>query len=274
MSPAALPYSVLLLLTEFAIGSQLVDYAIDLRGQTTRSLVRLGAFMAVVVAAMALWVALEVPPLTSVNGYSLEGHFWHPARLHLALFAGLAAVYAVSLLRPNRVASRIAGGITAAGGLLALFFLAGLVEGPAWSFAGTLAGLLTGGLALGGVTLAMSLGHWYLVTPRLPERPLNELTLAVLGILVLQTALLVISLAVPGRLPLPAAALPAGQNPAVWLRAGVGLVLPIVLCFMAWRCSRAREMMSATGLLYLATGAVLAGQALACSLIFSAALPG
>jgi len=43
---------------------------------------------------------------------------------------------------------------------------------------------------------------------------------------------------------------------------------------MAWRSSLARGMMSATGLLYLATGAVAAGQALACALLFTTAIPG
>lgn len=45
-----------------------------------------------------------------------------------------------------------------------------------------------------------------------------------------------------------------GQNPALWLRIAVGLLFPIALCTMAWQSSRMRGMMSATGLLYLATG--------------------
>jgi hypothetical protein len=274
MSAAALPYSVLLLLTEFAVGGQLVLYAIDLRGLTPRNFVRMGAGLVAVVAAIGLWVVLSVPALDSVAGYQLEPHFWHPVRLHLELFLLLAIAYTVALMRPRLGPSRIAGAAATVAAVLVLFFLSGLLGDPTSGFAATLAGLLSGGLALGGVTLAMSLGHWYLVTPRLPERPLNELTLGVLGVLLLQVVLLVLNLVVASRLPVRGLNLPPGQNPAIWLRAGVGLALPIAFCYMAWRCSRAREMMSATGLLYLATGAVLAGQALACSLIFSTSLPG
>ena len=194
--------------------------------------------------------------------------------MHFELLLILTVAYLIALLRPNAAVARVVGVITAIGSLILLFFLSGLLEGPTWSFAGTAAGILTGGLALGGVTLAMSLGHWYLVTPRLPERPLNELTLAVLAVLLIQSALVAASLIIPPRALPTGTTLSLAENPAVWLRAGVGLLLPLVLCFMAWRCSRAREMMSATGLLYLATGAVLAGQALACSLIFSTAIPG
>jgi hypothetical protein len=274
MSPVALPYSLLLLLSEFAVGGQLAIYAVDLRGQAARGFVRMGAALVAVVAAVDLWVVLTLAPLNSVNGYALEEHFWRPVRWHVELFVALAVLYAIALFWSNRTAQRIAGLFATLAALPLLFFLSGLIEGPTWSFAGTLLGLLSGGLAVAGVTLAMSLGHWYLVTPRLPERPLNEMIVTLLAILLLQALLLVANLVLPARLPPPSFTLPAGQNPALWLRAGVGIVLPLVLCCMAWRCSRDREMMSATGLLYLATGAVLAGQALACSLVFSTAIPG
>ena len=92
--------------------------------------------------------------------------------------------------------------------------------------------------------------------------------------MLLQIVLLALNLTIAARQPPDAGVIPFAQNPGLWLRAGVGLLFALVLSFMAWRCSRGRDMMSATGLLYLATGAVLAGQALACSLIFSTAIPG
>jgi hypothetical protein len=63
------------------------------------------------------------------------------------------------------------------------------------------------------------------------------------------------------------------QNAAFWLRVGVGLLFPIALAVMAWRSSIERGMMSATGLLYIATGAVLAGEALARGLQLTTAIP-
>ena len=35
--------------------------------------------------------------------------------------------------------------------------------------------VLTGSVALGGITAEMLLGHWYLVSPRIPRRPLRRL---------------------------------------------------------------------------------------------------
>jgi hypothetical protein len=64
-----------------------------------------------------------------------------------------------------------------------------------------------------------------------------------------------------------------GQNPAFWLRVGVGLAFPLAVAFLAWRAARIRGMMSATGLLYIALGAVLAGEVLARGLLFSTGSP-
>ena len=48
----------------------------------------------------------------------------------------------------------------------------------------------------------------------------------------------------------------------------LGLLLPIALSWMAWRSSRERAMNAATGLLYLATAAVLGGELLGRGLLF------
>lgn len=274
MNPAALPYALLLLLLEFSSGGQLVLFVADLRGAVTRGFVKMGAGLISVGVLLTLWAAVSIAPAASVSGYVLSERFFGPTRVALAAFLLTACCYAALLFLGKRLAALTAGAVANLAAVAALVLIAALVERPTWSFAGTFASLLFGGLALGGVTLAMSLGHWYLVTPRLPEQPLNELTLALLAIVLVQSILLAINLAVPARGSAGLIALAPAQNPALWLRAGVGLALPFVLGFMAWQSSRSRGMMSATGLLYLATGAVLAGEALACSLLFSTAIPG
>ena len=274
MSAVALPYSVLLLLTQFAIGGQIALIALDIRGTAPRSFMRVSAVLVAIVAALAFWTALAVTPLAGGPGFVLEPHFWGPVRLHSELFVALAALYAVALIFSGRRGALIAGVAATLAGLLLLFFLSGLVDQPQRAYLATFAGILTGALALGGVVLAMSLGHWYLVTPRLSEKPLNELTVGLLGIMLLQIVVLGLNLATGAAMQRGAAVLPPVQNPGLWLRAGVGLLFALALTFMAWRCSRGRDMMSATGLLYLASGAVLAGQALACSLIFTTGIPG
>ena len=156
---------------------------------------------------------------------------------------------------------------------MALGLCAALVRLPAWGYAGVLLSLLAGALSLGAVTLGLLLGHWYLVSPRLPEKPLNELTLALIAVLAVQAVIVLVNLALPVQHTPDRQAGPLLQNPALWLRLGVGLALPLVLALLAWRSSVGRGMMAATGLLYLALGAVLAGEALARGLQFATAIP-
>ncbi len=274
MSIAALPYTILLLLAEFAVGGQICLLALDLRNTVTRGFIKMGAGLVAAAAGLTLWVAVAVPPASSLDGYQLAPAFLTPARALFAVFFTLSAAGCVAIWSGRRRAELAVVGGSAATALAALACVSALVQPPTWGVAGAFLSLLTGGLALGGVTLAMSLGHWYLVTPRLPERPLNEISAALLAIFGVQAVLLVVNVLAPVRWHGDPVGVGLGQNPAFWLRIGVGLALAALLTYMAWQSSRARGMMSATGLLYLATGAVLAGEALACALLFTTAIPG
>ena len=53
----------------------------------------------------------------------------------------------------------------------------------------------------------------------------------------------------------------------LWLRV-LTLVGPMVLAWMSWKASREHAMQAATGLLYLAMGAVLGGELLGRGLLF------
>ena len=168
------------------------------------------------------------------------------------------------------------GGLALAVGVAGLGLLAYQVSPPTWGFAGPLLSLLVGALALGLVSESMILGHWYLVKPKLPGQPLQELTFLLLAILTLQAALLVLNATVPARDPPESMALLAGSlasNPAFWLRVGVGLLFPLALAYMAWQSSREHAMMSATGLLYIAVGTVFTGELLARGILFVTAAP-
>jgi hypothetical protein len=273
MSIAALPYAVLLLLAEFAIGAQLSLFAAETRGTFPQGLLKLAGGLVLASTALAFWQAVSVPAVESVGGFPLAARFLPHARVALGLMLTLSLLHGAAIWRTSRRIALFSGVGASLAAIAALGLLSAVVQQPTWSLAGTIAGLLTGGLALGGVTLAMTLGHWYLVTPRLPEQPLNEMTLGLLLIIVLQVAVLAVAIAAPAQERLAAFGIPLGQNPAFWLRAGVGLALGGLLTFMAWQSSLARGMMSATGLLYLATGAVAAGQALACALLFTTGIP-
>jgi hypothetical protein len=127
--------------------------------------------------------------------------------------------------------------------------------------------------ATGGVFAAMILGHWYLVTPKLPEAPLVLFSRLLLAIVGLQLGFFVVSLALgsgSGRGPFSPLTGPWALF--VWLRLLVGLVFPLVLSWAAIQTARTRSMESATGLLYINVGTIAAATIVASGLYFGAGL--
>jgi len=127
---------------------------------------------------------------------------------------------------------------------------------------------------LGGVWAAMVLGHWYLVTPRLPEAPLVRISRWLGLALTAQLGLFVAWLAL-GAGPAGTPAFAALFGPwalFVWLRVLVGLIFPLIVSWAAVQTARTRSMESATGLLYINVGTIAAGTILAAGLYFGAGL--
>jgi hypothetical protein len=194
----------------------------------------------------------------------------------------------LSMLRILRLVS---GGATIVAGLAALFVLA-MIFHPlvpsAFGGALTVASFFAGAFALGGVMTAMWLGHWYLVTPALSERPLLFSTTIVLIAILAQV---VFSLAAgptmlfgsqapspahPVAMPSPVSTdgsevkplgapqiTPLSSSAIGWLHILVGFVMPLVLGGLAWKLVRDRSFQSATGMLYLIVVCALAGEAMA-----------
>ena len=128
-------------------------------------------------------------------------------------------------------------------------------------------------IATGGVFAAMILGHWYLVTPKLPEEPLVLVTRLLLGVVALQVLLFVVWLSTGAGLGLrPLEPLVGPWALFVWLRLLVGLVFPLVVSWAALQTARTRSMESATGLLYIDVGAIAVGTILAAGLYFGVGL--
>jgi hypothetical protein len=128
--------------------------------------------------------------------------------------------------------------------------------------------------AIGGVFAAMILGHWYLVTPKLPEAPLILLARVLLAVVALQVVLFVAWTAT-GAGPADVAPFSSLVGPwalFVWLRLIVGLVFPLIICWASVQTARTRSMESATGLLYINVGSIAAGTILAAGLYFGAGL--
>ena len=197
-----------------------------------------------------------------------------PRRLALLAFIVLAALALVARRVAPDVAARAietaalgAGGLTLVGGALTW-------GGGSVGTLTLLVELAVVSAATGGVFAAMILGHWYLVTPKLPEAPLILLARALLGVIAIQVGLFAIWVAT-GAGPAgvaPFAALVGPWALFVWLRLIVGLVFPLVVSWAAVQTARSRSMESATGLLYINVGTVAAGTILAAGLYFGAGL--
>ena len=192
-----------------------------------------------------------------------------PRRASLGVFVALAFVALLVRPRTAPVASWLELAALAAGVLTVVFGAVGWGGGPVGA-AALLIQLAVLFAATGGVFAAMILGHWYLVTPKLPEAPLILVSRILLGVMVLQVALFVIWVAV-GAGPASAGPFSALTGPGalfVWLRLIVGLVFPLVVSWAAVQTARTRSMESATGLLYINVGTIAAGTILAAGLYF------
>ncbi len=272
MSAAALPYTVLILFVELAAGSILVVTVFDARALVTRGYVQTGALIVVSAALLAVVTLRALDVGEAVDGYALQRD-WLPAfEWSLRALLALAVLYLVAAFRGWRRPTLALGVLGSAAGLAALVALSGLIAAPTWSYAGTLGGMLASALVLGGSLMAMTWGHWYLTNSGLPKEPMEQLSLLVLGALLVQALFVLLGAVLPVRVAPPheaAFGVSLGQNPAFWLRVLVGIAFPLVLATLAWRAAAIRGMMSATGLLYIAVGAVLTGEALARGLLFA-----
>ena len=282
MNLDALPYTSFLVLLEFSVGGLLVCVLADWRGKVAASFVKFCAAMAAAGAAVLLLNAFALDPNSVVGGYALrdEALPWVQAGSVAFLLATLP--YNLFVLREEKRASLYGGIAAIAVGTVLVAAVCWYLELPTWGFAGILLSLTAGTVSVGAVVLAMTLGHWYLVTPRLPREPLEQMTLLLLAAIVLQALLLILNVAIPARETPDATAFlgssTLGANPAFWLRIVIGLAFPAALAWMSHVSSKGypqndMAMMSATGLLYIAVGAVLVGEVLARGLLFLTGVP-
>ena len=195
-----------------------------------------------------------------------------PRRVALGALTLIAALYGLRLRGGHRSPVLALTGLLAAA-LVLMFAAAGWGGGGLASIA-FLVELALLATVLGGVWSAMILGHWYLVTPRLPEAPLVRLSRWLAIALAIQLAVFlawIVLGAGPGGAP-AFAALVGPWALFVWLRLLVGLVFPLIVSWAAVQTARSRSMESATGLLYINVGTIAAGTILAAGLYFGAGL--
>jgi hypothetical protein len=260
-------------LTGLALGTYAAVILLRRRSTATRGYLGFATACAVGFGMLAWLSDGALPASLGTSPVALDPSWDGPRRTALLAFCVLAAL----ALLARRVRPSVAGPLD----LLALTsavltIVAGALAwgGGTLGTLGLLVELAALSAATGGVFAAMILGHWYLVTPKLPEAPLILLSRALLAVVGVQLLLFVAWVAT-GAGPAdgaPFSALTGDWALFVWLRLIVGLVFPLIVCWAAVKTAQTRSMESATGLLYINVGTIAAGTILAAGLYFGAGL--
>jgi hypothetical protein len=260
-------------LTGLALGTYGAVFLLRRRSSATRGYLGFATACAVAFGLLAWLSDGALPATLGTSPVTLDPTWDGPRRGALLAFCALAGLALVA----RRIRPSVAGpmeSLAAAAGLLTI--VAGALAWGGGSL-GTLALLIelaALSAATGGVFAAMILGHWYLVTPKLPEAPLILLSRTLLAVVGAQLVLFVAWVATaagPGDGG-PFSALTGQYALFVWLRLIVGLVFPLIVAWAAVKTAQTRSMESATGLLYINVGTIAAGTILAAGLYFGAGM--
>ena len=265
----ALPQAAYFLLLEAAVGGTIALFWVHLRGEVNRGFTLFTGCCFLVSAGLAIWLRSAFPPLVSpeINPTAVV---WFAAERTL----GLAYVVLLALYLFGQRVSALATIVRLIGPLVPLLGLAALWSAGLIDASGQLLGLgaplaiLAGAMALGSALAGLSLGHWYLVSPTLSVRPLIRTTFLCLGALGVQLVLLPLLLFLPGSPPGRVESLFSEYLIFFGVRVIFGLLVPVGATLMTWRTARIRSLDSATGLLYVVSALVLAGEIAARTLYF------
>lgn len=313
-----LPLMLFIVLIELCVGQFAVMYLLDLRHSVKRRFLILYAFIYLFLTGLTYLFQQGFSAPDLLNTFKLVDHNWTGALgLPVLLFLILLIPYTLFLLMDKNagiandgtkpvdgpkkekypittiyILRMISGGLATLAGLVALFVLGMIYRplgGSGLASALVVAGFFAAALALGGVMTAMWLGHWYLVTPAMTEKPLLlSTTLVLFGVLLeviffigmganvapaqaassVQSTPTVVVSPTPGT----STTVKPSDVPTVtplstvaigWLRILVGFAIPLILGSLSWKLVRDRSFQSATGMLYLIVVCTLAGEIMA-----------
>jgi hypothetical protein len=261
-------------LTGLALGSFAAVVLLARRTTATPGYLRFTTICALAFGGLA-WLSDTALPTTLGDSPVVVDPVWDvPRRTALLLFVALVAVVLVIGGRLGPLVRDVLRWSAVVAGAATLVFGALAWGDGSFGAANLLLQLAVVSAAIGGVFAAMVLGHWYLVTPKLPEGPLVMLARVLLAIVTVQVVLFWAWIAT-GAGPADVAPFSSLTGPwalFVWLRLIVGLVFPLVVCWASVQTARTRSMESATGLLYINVGSIAAGTILAAGLYFGAGL--
>src|SRR6266849_8311767 len=315
-----LPLTLFIVMTELSVGAFAVLFVLDWRNEVKRSFLITYAIIYLFLTGLTYLFQQSFSPPELLNTYAQLDKAWTGyLSLPLLLFLLLMLPYNLFLwldrnagvdgkgkqkeqAQPSRLRllRLISGALTVLAGLTTLFVIAMIYRPLAAANLGgafTIASFFAAALALGGVMTAMWLGHWYLVTPALSEKPLQfATTLVLLGVLAqvifaftgapavaahpqatkpAATAISTVTTVTPtpGTTAIKSSDVPTvtplSTGAIGWLRILVAFVLPLVLLAFILKLIHDRSFQSATGMLYLVVVLTLAGEVMARGLFLS-----
>lgn len=323
-----LPLMLFIVMTELSVGAFAVLFLLDWRNMVKRNFLVTYAIIYVLLTGLTVLFQLNFSTPELLNTFAMLDKTWTGyLPLSLLLFLVLMIPYTILLLMDKkagvdgkfkkeeeevegarrsivRLLRLVAGSLDVLAGAVTLFVL-GMVfrplaaSGPAGAF--VVGSFFAGALALGGVMTAMWLGHWYLVTPALSEKPLQfATTLVLIGVLAqgvfaftgglsssaqsqssntaISTSMPTGTTAISAATPVPNSQVKPTNAPVVtplsmdvigWLRILVAFVMPLALLGFILKLIHDRSFQSATGMLYLVVVLTLAGEALSRGLFLA-----
>ncbi len=323
-----LPLILFIVMAELSVGAFAVLFLLDWRNMVKRNFLVTYAIIYVLFTGLTVLFQLNFSNQELLNTFTLLDKTWTAYLTpFLLLFLVLMVPYTILLLMDKkagvdgkfkqeeeeigrtrwsniRIVRLIFGSLDVLAGVVTLFVL-GMIfrplaaSRPAEAFA--VGSFFASALALGGVMTAMWLGHWYLVTPALSEKPLRfATTLVLIGVLAqlvftftggLSTAAqsqsnkavtpavtATTTTAISAATPVPNSQVKPSDTTVVaplsidaigWLRLLVAFVLPLALLCFILKLIHDRSFQSATGMLYLVVVLTLAGEALSRGLFLA-----
>ena len=308
-----LPLVLFIVMLEMSVGGMSVMVFLDWRNEVKKGFLISHALFYLFVIGLTYLFQQNFTTVPLLNSFTMLDHAWTGYQgTSLLLFLLLTLPYTLLLMLDRnvggdgrekaqkekaegqavprlsilRILRLVSGALMVIAGLATLLVTSMIFRPLGGSiFGGTFLVLsfFAAAFALGGVMTAMWLGHWYLVTPALSEKPLLFSTTLVLAAIVVQLVLSVLagpssasalqaslhatSHAVanaPNVKPANAPVItPLSTNAIGWIRIFVSFVLPLILGGLTWKLVRERSFQAPTGMLYLIVVLTLAGEAMA-----------
>ena len=268
-----LPLALFLILAETTIGGVATVAYLRRAGGLTPGFLKFITVTYAIFGVLAFLVVLAAPPGSYRHLLGIN----QPAANALVFLQGclvLALVVSAIVTWRGRGPSAASAVLTLVAAVLVLAAIAATfspLAGSRLAGAGIALMVALSAAVLGAATTGMLLGHWYLVTPALTNRPLLLAIGLLLVSLVLQAVVVPLTLAGVGR-GSGSVTHALGLSPVLsvlWVLGSV--ILPLLAAGLALATCRLRSFMSTTGLLYLAMIAILPGQLLGQLLFFIAA---